>query len=47
MTAAKRWTPLLAAYTGARIGELVQLRAEDVRHEAGIDYIRITPEAAR
>ena len=45
MTAAKRWTPLLAAYTGARIGELTQLRAEDVRRDGSIDYIRITPEA--
>ena len=45
MTAAKQWTPLLAAYTGARIGELVQLRAEDVRKDAGIHYIRIAPEA--
>ena len=45
MTAAKRWTPLLAAYTGARIGELTQLRAEDVRRDGSIDYIRMTPEA--
>jgi integrase len=45
MTAAKRWTPLLAAYSGARIGELVQLRAEDVRKDGPIDYIRIAPEA--
>lgn len=44
-TAAKRWVPLLGAYTGARVGELCQLRAEDVRQEDGIHYIRITPEA--
>ncbi len=43
--AAKCWTPFLAAYTGARIGELTQLRAEDVREKDGIPYIRITPEA--
>ncbi len=42
---AKRWAPFLAAYTGARIAELTQLRAEDVREEKGIAYIRITPEA--
>lgn len=45
MTAAKRWTPILAAYSGARIGELVQLRAEDVRRDGAIDFIRIAPEA--
>ena len=31
--AAKRWVPWLCAYTGARVGELVQLRKQDV--EAG------------
>ncbi len=45
MTAAKRWVPLLGAYSGARVGELCQLRAEDVRQENGIHYVRITPEA--
>jgi len=45
MIAAKRWTPILAAYSGARIGELVQLRAEDVRKDGAIDFIRIAPEA--
>lgn len=42
-TAAKRWTPWLAAYTGARITELTQLRKEDVRLEDGIHFIRLTP----
>jgi integrase len=45
MSDVKRWTPLLAAYTGARIGELVQLRAEDVRKQGTINFIRIAPEA--
>jgi integrase len=45
MVAAKRWTPFLAAYTGARIAELTQLRKEDVRESNGIHYLRITPEA--
>lgn len=45
MAAAKRWTPFLAAYTGARIGELTQLRAEDVKAGGEICFIRITPEA--
>lgn len=43
--AAKRWVPWLCAYTGARVGEIVQLRREDVRTEAGRWVIRITPEA--
>lgn len=43
--AAKRWAPFLAAYTGARITEITQLRAEDVKAKDGIDYVRITPEA--
>lgn len=45
MSAAKRWVPLLGAYTGARVGELCQLRVEDVRQEGGIHYLRLTPEA--
>ena len=45
MTAAKRWTPWLCAYTGARIAELTQLRKEDVRREGLINYLRITPDA--
>jgi integrase len=27
---AKRWVPWVAAYTGARVGELAQLRKQDV-----------------
>lgn len=33
------------AYTGARVGEIAQLRKEDIRQEAGHWVIRITPEA--
>jgi integrase len=44
-SAAKRWTPWLCAYTGARVGEIVQLRKEDVRREGSAWVIRITPEA--
>jgi integrase len=43
--AAKRWTPLLAAYTGARIVELTQLRAEDVQIRDNVPFVRITPDA--
>lgn len=41
----RRWLPFLAAYTGARIEELAQLRREDLREDGGIAFIRITPEA--
>lgn len=43
--AAKRWTPLIAAYTGCRIGEALQLRKIDVFEESGHQVIRFTPEA--
>jgi integrase len=43
--AAKRWVPFLAAYTGARVGELAQLRKQDVRKEDGHWTIHLTPEA--
>ncbi len=43
--AAKRWVPWLCAYTGARLGEMVQLRGQDVRQEAGVWVLHITPEA--
>lgn len=44
-SAAKRWVPWLCAFTGARVGEVAQLRAEDVRQEGGDWVIRITPDA--
>ena len=33
--AAKRWAPWLCAYTGARVGEIVQLRKQDIRSANG------------
>ena len=42
---AKRWVPWLMAFTGARVGEVVQLRREDVWQEAGRWVVRLTPEA--
>ena len=45
MAAAKRWVPWLCAYSGARVGEIVQLRKQDVRLEGGFAFIVITPEA--
>jgi integrase len=43
--AVKRWLPWLCAYTGARIGELAQLRKKDVFQEGEIWCLQITPEA--
>ena len=43
--AAKRWIPWLCAFTGARVGEIAQLRREDIRLEGDFWLIRITPEA--
>lgn len=46
LTFAIRWLPWLAAYTGARIRELAQLRTSDVgKTPTGIWFITITPEA--
>lgn len=43
--AAKRWVPILCAFTGARVSEITQLRADDVRKEGDRLVIRITPDA--
>jgi integrase len=43
--AAKRWVPWLLAYTGARVGEMAQLRKEDVRQEGDFWTVTITPDA--
>ena len=40
-----RWVPLLCAYTGARVSEVCQLRAEDVAQHDGISCVRFAPEA--
>ena len=42
---ARRWVPWLCAYTGARVNEMTQLRAEDVQKHGKIWTIYITPEA--
>ncbi len=43
--AARRWVPWLCAFTGARPGEITQLRGGDVIERDGIHGLRITPEA--
>jgi integrase len=42
---ARRWVPWVCAYTGARVNEITQLRAMDIREEDGVWIIHITPEA--
>jgi integrase len=44
-TAAQHWCPWLAAYSGARVGELTQLRAEDVKEIDGVWCMVLTPDA--
>jgi integrase len=43
----RKWIVLLGAYTGARLGEITQLRREDLKvdSDTGIKYLRITSEA--
>lgn len=43
--AAIRWVPWLCAYTGARVGEMCQLRKQDLKQKDGIWVVHITPEA--
>jgi integrase len=38
------WVPLIALFTGARSGEICQLRPEDIREESGIPYFNIAEE---
>jgi len=45
ITSAKRWLPVLGAFTGARPVELAQLRKQDVREEGARWVIRISPDA--
>lgn len=43
--AAKRWAPLLCAFSGARISEILQLRKSDVFEDGDRWVMRITPDA--
>ncbi|MDQ6436609.1 hypothetical protein RB623_21375 [Mesorhizobium sp. LHD-90] len=44
-TAAKRWTPILCAHSGARVSEMTQLRKEDIRKEGDAYVMRVTADA--
>lgn len=45
LAAAKRFVPSLCAFTGARVGEMLQLRKQDVRREGKHWVLNITPDA--
>ncbi|MFG1198857.1 DUF6538 domain-containing protein, partial [Xanthobacter aminoxidans] len=42
---ARRWVPWLCAYSGARVGEVAQLRGQDFQEVQGVWVFRISPEA--
>jgi integrase len=43
--AACRWAPWLCAYSGARAGEITQLRGKDIEQKDGYVVMKIKPEA--
>jgi len=45
LSSAKRWIPWICAYTGARVGEIAQLRKQDIFKEEGHWIFFITPDA--
>jgi integrase len=42
---AKYWVPLIALFSGMRLGEIIQLQVADVKCVDGIDYFDVTPVA--
>jgi integrase len=42
---AKRWVPWLCAYSGARAGEVTQLRGEDVEKRGSFHFMKLMPDA--
>jgi integrase len=42
-----RWVPWICAYTGARAGEITQLRAGDIQERDGVYFARLTPSAGK
>lgn len=42
-----RWVPWICAYTGARAGEITQLRAADIQLRKGQYFARLTPSAGK
>lgn len=44
---AHRWVPWICAYTGARAGEITQLRSGDIQERDGVYFARLTPSAGK
>ena len=44
---ARRWVPWICAYSGARAGEITQLRAVDVQQRGENHFVRLTPSAGK
>ena len=42
---AKYWVPLIALFSGMRLGEIIQLQVADVKRFDGIEYFDVTPVA--
>ncbi|MGM4957816.1 tyrosine-type recombinase/integrase [Bradyrhizobium sp. 604_D8_N2_3] len=42
-----RWVPWVCAYSGARAGEITQLRAADIQQRNGSHFARLTPSAGK
>ncbi|MGY3549171.1 tyrosine-type recombinase/integrase [Bradyrhizobium sp. USDA 4469] len=42
-----RWVPWICAYTGARAGEITQLRATDIQERNGAHFAKLTPSAGK
>ncbi|MDW9527395.1 integrase [Sinorhizobium meliloti] len=38
------WVPVLGLFTGCRSGEIIQLRLEDIRTDAGVTYFQVTDD---
>ena len=38
------WVPLISLYSGARMGEIIQLRVEDVRRDSGVLHFSLVDE---
>lgn len=41
----RRWVPWLGAYSGARPGEITQLRGSDIEDRNGFYVMKLTPDA--
>jgi integrase len=42
---AKRWVPWLCAYSGARAGEVTQLRGDDIEKRGAFNFMKLMPDA--